>query len=142
MTREPLHLDIETRSEVDLKIYGAYVYFAHPSTDILCAAYAFGDTGEPEIWLPNQPCPDAIMEQVKAGGQIVAWNAAFERQGWNSILAPRYGWALPKIEQFMCTMAETLAMNLRTSGCTAVAAYALCGCSSSSAACRFFIHKQ
>jgi DNA polymerase len=112
MTREPLHLDIETRSEVDLKIYGAYVYFAHPSTDILCAAYAFGDTGEPEIWLPNQPCPDAIMEHVKAGGQIVAWNAAFERQGWNSILAPRYGWALPKIEQFMCTMAETLAMNL------------------------------
>ncbi len=107
-----LHLDIETRSEINLTTVGSYVYFAHPSTDILCAAYAFGDKDEPKIWTPDQPCPQAIIDHVNNGGKIVAWNAAFERQGWNSLLHPRYGWPLPKLEQFRCTMAETLAMNL------------------------------
>lgn len=109
---EPLHLDVETRSEVDLKKYGAYAYFSHPSTDLYCAAYAFGDTGEPELWLPSQPCPEAITNHIKAGGQVLAWNATFERTCWNKILAPRYGWINPELEQFMCTMAEALAMNL------------------------------
>lgn len=35
-------LDYETYSEADIKKVGAYEYAAHPSTDILCAAFAVG----------------------------------------------------------------------------------------------------
>lgn len=107
----PLHIDVETRSPLDLRKTGSYTYFAHPQTDLWCAAYAFGDD-EPQLWVPGQPCPPEIVDHVIAGGEIFAWNAAFERGCWNAILTPRHGWPLPKLEQFMCTMAEAFAMNL------------------------------
>lgn len=110
--RDPLHLDIETRSTADLKKTGAYAYFAHKSTSLYCASYAFGDTGEADLWIPGQPCPPIIVDHVKSGGQVIAWNMAFERQGWEKKLAPIHGWPELKIEQTMCTMAEALAMNL------------------------------
>jgi len=44
-----LHLDLETFSEVDLKKCGSHVYWAHPSTKILCAAWAFND-GPVKTW--------------------------------------------------------------------------------------------
>ena len=37
-----LHIDFETRSELDIKKVGAYKYAKHPSTEILCMAYAYG----------------------------------------------------------------------------------------------------
>ena len=106
-----LHIDVETRSRVDLSKKGAYAYFNDSSTDLYCAAYAFDD-GEPELWTPDMPFPAAIREHIQSGGLIYAWNASFERQCWWRILTPRYGWTLPKLEQFRCTMAEAYAMNL------------------------------
>ena len=38
-----LHIDFETRSELDIKKVGAYKYAKHPSTEILCMAYAIDD---------------------------------------------------------------------------------------------------
>ncbi len=112
MADTTLHIDVETRSTVDLKKTGVYTYFAHPSTELYCAAYAFGPTGEVKLWIPGQPCPEEVRKHVESGGLIAAWNASFERQCWNKVLAPRHGWPEARLEQFTCTMAEAFAMNL------------------------------
>lgn len=110
MTRS-LHIDVETRSAVDLKKTGAYVYFDDPTTDIWCAAYAFDD--EPvKLWTPGEPCPDEIFDHIVEGGRCVAHNAAFERLCFAKLLGPRYGWPVPRTEQWYCTMAMALAMAL------------------------------
>lgn len=106
-----LHLDWETRSTVDIKEAGAYPYAAHPTTDILCAAYAFDD--EPvQLWTPDQAVPFDIVSHVLAGGEVHAHNAQFERLIWRHIATPKYGWPEPKMEQFVCTAAMAAAMSL------------------------------
>ncbi len=45
-------LDFETRSECDLVRHGAYTYAQHPSTQVLCMAWAIDD-GEVELWTPD-----------------------------------------------------------------------------------------
>lgn len=105
-----LHLDYETRSVLDLKEVGLHNYAKHASTDLWCAAYSFGS--DPDLWLPGQPCPPAIVEHVKAGGAIAAWNAPFEMELWREVAAPKYGWPAPKAEQFHCSMAAAYAMGL------------------------------
>lgn len=111
MTADALHIDFETRSAVDLKKAGQYVYFDDPSTDVWCAAYSFG-TEEPRTWLPGQPCPPEITAHVVNGGLIFAWNAAFERLAWRQILGPRYGWPVPRLEQYRCVMAQAYALGM------------------------------
>jgi DNA polymerase len=106
-----LHIDFETRSTVDLKKSNAYIYFDDPTTDLWCAAWAFGDD-EPRVWLPGEPCPPEIAKHVEDGGLIAAWNAAFERLAWRQILGPRYGWPIPKLEQYRCVMAQAYAVGL------------------------------
>ncbi len=106
-----LHIDLESRSAVDLRKTGVYVYAESPTTDLWCAAYAVGD--DPiELWTPGQPCPAVIAAAVEQGWHFHAWNANFERTMWAHILAPRYGWPEPKLEQWRCTMAAALAMGL------------------------------
>jgi hypothetical protein len=106
-----LHLDCETRSPVDLRKTGAYVYFDHPDTDLWCLAYAFDD--EPvQLWTPGEPCPEDVAEHINNRGRIVAHNAAFERLAFIKILGPRYDWPVPKLTQWYCTMAMALAQAL------------------------------
>lgn len=107
---KPLHIDFETRSTVDLPKANAYIYFDDPTTDIWCGAYSFGD--EPELWFPGDPCPPEIADHIRAGGEIHAWNAAFERLAIRQILGPRYGWPVPDLRQYRCTMVSALAMSL------------------------------
>lgn len=108
-----LHLDFETRSECDLIKAGAYAYFEHPSTRILCAGYCFGDEA-PQIWWPGDPFYELmpVIEHIESGGKIAAWNAAFERLAWRHSMVPHHG--LPSVadRQWQCTMTEALAMNL------------------------------
>lgn len=108
---QTLSIDYETRSTVDLTRAGAHVYAAHETTDILCMAYAFGDE-EPSVWVPGDTPPERILDHVLNGGPIRAWNFAFEKAIWRSILAPRY--LFPEIdpEQGYCTAAEAAAMAL------------------------------
>lgn len=122
-----LHLDCETRSTVDLRRAGVYVYADDPSTDVWCVAYAIND--EPvKLWVPRTPIiiGDAAIdvdpqhdtppgiEYVK-DYTLVAHNANFERTIWSKILGPRYGWPIPRLEQWQCTMAMALALSLPAS---------------------------
>ena len=112
-----LHIDFETRSTVDLRRCGVYVYAEDPSTDVLCAAYAVDD-GPVELWTPRyndawlDQCPAEIICAAREGWTVVAHNANFERTIWREILNKRYGWPLPKLGQWRCTMAQALAMAL------------------------------
>ncbi len=106
-----LHVDFETRSAVDLKKTGAYVYAQDPSTDVWCMAYAFDD-GEVELWTPGQPIPPAVKQHVESGGTMLAHNAAFERVIWRYVMTPRYGWPEPALDQWRCTMVMAFAMAL------------------------------
>lgn len=106
-----LHLDWETFSEADLPKVGAHKYAEHPSTEILCAAYAFGNE-EPQLWFPDEPCPQDIVEHIERGGEIHAWNANFERLIWLYVAGPKYGWPVPDLRQYRCIMVRAMAMNM------------------------------
>lgn len=103
-------VDFETRSPVDLKKHGSYVYFEHPQTEVLMAAYRIDD-GPLQIWTFDQPRPADLCDAIASGAKIHAWNAAFEAQGFD-LLADRHGWPRPKIEQYVDTMAAASAMSL------------------------------
>ena len=106
-----LGIDLESRSAVDLRRAGVHRYAADPTTDLWCACYAFDD--EPvETWVPGEPCPDRVRRHVLDGEPLFAFNAGFERVMWQSILGPRYGWPVPKLEQWEDTAAWGAAMGL------------------------------
>lgn len=93
-------LDFESRSECDLTARGPYNYARHPSTQVLCMAYAIDD-GEVELWTPDQPFPREILTH-----QIRGHNAAFERLILWYVLCPDLDLPEPALEQFYCTAAQ------------------------------------
>jgi DNA polymerase len=95
-----LWLDFETRSECDLPARGPYNYARHPSTQVLCMAYAIDDA-DVELWTPDQPFPREILTH-----QIRAHNAAFERLILWYVLCPDLDLPEPALEQFYCTAAQ------------------------------------
>lgn len=105
-----LHLDYETRSVVDLNKAGAHVYFEHPSTDVLCAAYAF-DKEEPQIWRPFERLEQRVVDHIESGGIITAWNASFERLASKHVMIRKHGWPAIDDTQFRCTMTEAFGMS-------------------------------
>lgn len=109
-----LHIDFESRSAVDLRKTGVYVYAEDPTTDVWCAAYSFDDQPV-QLWLPGQPLPPGIFDvstSVFSPDLVIAHNAAFERAIWAHIMGPRYGWPVPQARKWRCTMAMALAMAL------------------------------
>ena len=111
-----LHIDFETRSEVDIKLVGALKYAAHPSTEILCMAYAYND--EP-VQIVHHNCQvtadfQKYMGEVATGKcMLVAFNAFFERNAFK-FLAPRSNiferlWCpdLAEPQYWQCTMAQS-----------------------------------
>jgi len=89
--------DFETASECDLKTAGVYNYAKHPSTRVLCMAYAVDDD-EVQVWTPDQPFPRHILSH-----QIRAHNAAFERLIFWHVLN------MPFLNNFYCTAAQARA---------------------------------
>lgn len=106
-----LHLDFETRSTVDLRKSGVYRYAEDAMTDVWCACFAVDE--EPvEVWTPGQPVPDTWMRACAEGWEIHAHNAQFERVIVTRLLAPRYDWPVPQLEQWHCTAAMAAAMAI------------------------------
>lgn len=106
-----LHLDFETRSDIDLKARGLHIYARGPRTDIMCAAYAFDD--EPVfLWTPGQPLHPRVYDHIERGGEVHAHNATFEQELCNNVGTRLYGWPYLYTEQLVCTMAMSYAMGL------------------------------
>src|ERR1700683_4035487 len=125
-----LTLDIETFSRVNLKSAGLYRYAEDESTDLLCVCWAFDD-GPVSAWVPSAnfsaplvtsdidgctfvggTLPDEVWEHINSGGEIHAWNAAFERQVLNGPAGQRYGFPKISIEQTRCSMARSRAASM------------------------------
>ena len=110
-----LFLDLETRSTVDLRKTGAYVYASDPSTSVTVARLAIG-TEEPWEWRPGRellPKYRAHLEDPTR--EVVAHNAQFERLLIEGVLHPRHGWPLVAIDRWICTMARARAQALPAS---------------------------
>lgn len=106
-----LSVDFETRSQCDLFKEGVYRYATDTTTEILMMGWAFND--EPAVvWTPEHPFPKRVIDHVKAGGEIRAWNAQFERLIWWYVLASDFGVPEPELEQFRCTAARARAHGL------------------------------
>jgi DNA polymerase bacteriophage-type len=98
-----LHIDFETRSACDLRDRGLDVYADDPTTDVWCMGFCWDDA---DAHVLHDDAlkevggrivgREAISEHVKAGGLVVAHNAAFELAIWNRICAPRYGFPAPR----------------------------------------------
>jgi DNA polymerase len=99
-----IHLDFETFSECDLPSEGLENYTAHPSTEILCMAWAVDD-GPISIWKPGQEFPWQIKEALAKGDKIYAWNVQFEHAIWNRFFGEL------SIDNFACTMSMALTMG-------------------------------
>ena len=107
-----IHIDYETKSRVDLPSEGLDRYASDPSTDILCMSVAVDD-GPIINWVPsrNEPLPFQLLNAIKEGDDIYAWNAGFEFAIWNKIGVPKYNFPPLPIERFHCTMAMALTMG-------------------------------
>ena len=102
-----LHIDFEARSEVDLKLVGAYKYAAHPSTEILCMAYAIDDRPTKIIKYGGDFTVIYDYMQMVMDGEMVctAFNAFFERCIFKFKMQD-YFVGFEKPEYWQCTMAK------------------------------------
>jgi DNA polymerase len=98
-----IYIDFETRSEVDIKKSGAWVYSLHPSTEILCLSYKMNN--EPVLLADDlTTCVkfrNYLFENPEA--LVEAHNAFFEKAIWQNIMVKRYGWPEIKPEQWRCS---------------------------------------
>lgn len=101
---EEIVLDFETRSAVDLKKVGPWVYSEHYSTEIICLCWEVNDV--PFEWRPGDPIPwRTLIYHLHEGTLFVAHNAMFERAIWKNILVDLYDWPPVPHEQWDCTQA-------------------------------------
>lgn len=106
-----IHADVETRSPVDLKTAGAFVYFDHPEARVLMLAWALDD-GPVQIWTYGQPCPPELREAISYHqATIVAHNAQFETLAFDW-LTRNCGWPQARYDRYVCTAAMAAAMGL------------------------------
>lgn len=107
-------IDFETRSKVDITEVGLDIYANDPSTEVLCIAYGIypQSVGVFSPQTINSFAPNELIEHVRNGGKIAAWNAMFEYAIWNCVCVPKYGWPVLKLEQCIDTMAVAAANNV------------------------------
>lgn len=80
-------IDFETRATIDLNKCGAYVYAAHPDTEILMMGYKIDDHPV-QMWWPGDKMPNLEHR----GWKVVAHNAEFEMCMWREIMHKRLGY--------------------------------------------------
>lgn len=99
---EKLHIDFETKCELNLKTVGLDLYMRHKSFRPIWVAYALGDEEPTEVDLSDDDTlPDDLLELLDDPDvEIWAFNAAFER-----LVLNRYYKLKIKIRRFRCSMA-------------------------------------
>jgi DNA polymerase len=118
MSKHTLYWDVETRSTLDLKKVGTHVYAAHPTTAMICLAWAIDN--EPvrlwrapiSVWAGDPVPPEFFEAAANPDWTTCAHNAAFESVITRHILHPRHGFPLVPPERHRCTMAACLASAL------------------------------
>lgn len=103
-----IHLDFETRSELDIWKVGAWNYSVHPSTEILCMSLCINNTKislwHGEKFFKNQEAIDLIKTLIP-DNNFTAHYSMFENYIWHNILVKKYGWPAIPLRQWRCTAA-------------------------------------
>lgn len=105
-------IDFETRSKANLPDVGLDIYANNPTTEVLCIS--FGTAPENvQVFKPDGGFGLLrLLNHVRNGGKIQAWNAMFEYAIWNCVCVPKYRWPALKLEQCIDTMAVAAANNI------------------------------
>lgn len=100
-----LHFDYETFSEVNLKQVGAHVYARHPSTRIICVAWALGDDDVQLIREGDDPRP--FIRALKHADHYAGHNVNFEYLITKHVAPRQWGVSVPPIKpsRLICTAA-------------------------------------
>lgn len=111
MTKLRVHLDFESRSACDLKKRGAWIYSKHPTTSLMCTAFAPGDADP--VLLPRGEQKSKALRELARDPEVlfVAHNAGFEFVMWLHQMVP-LGYPLIPINRWRCTSAKASAMGL------------------------------
>lgn len=89
-------------SDKGLSGVGSAVYAEHPSTVVLTMSYR--TPGQPvRRWRPGDPLPQDLFDW---DGPIEAHNVMFERQIWEHVCTPRYGFPPIAPDRWRCSMAK------------------------------------
>ena len=106
-----IDIDFETRSEIDLKTRGSWVYSEDDTTDVLIMRYQI-DGGKSYRWFLGDKPPRRLFRALKkkVKGQHVysvrAFNWFFEYSLWNNCAAKKYGWPELHHDRFYCSQAD------------------------------------
>ena len=130
MNRAVVSLDFELAGVLDLTECGADVWTKHPDTVPILAGFAidheppfvigfdlldyieYGLARDlPEVETAHN-LEHKLLDAVRNGAEIHAWNAAFEWAVWNNICVPRFHWPELPIERFFCTMCAAACAGL------------------------------
>jgi len=111
-----VHIDIETRSFVDLNERGVYLYADPNFTDILFVNWAVGDS-DIFNWIPwLEPCPQELLNlMLNSNFFFAAHNAQFERLIFNNVSTVKYDTPVVPLERWFCTMYQAAVNNLPAS---------------------------
>lgn len=109
-----IHLDFETFSVPKLPEVGSYAYSSHSRAKNLSCAWTSGED-RPLVWTPLKTTIDSpdlhqMLDNIKNGAKLLAWNATFEYDWWNIVMVPQHGW--PKLEKRQVFDVQALAMSL------------------------------
>lgn len=113
-----LVIDFETRSCVDIKKCGMYVYWQNPYTEIMMLSIK-KDSEDAKVWIPRNfrdikdtEIEDSELESlIQEAEIIIAHNAGFERQGFKYGMS-KLGFSDIPLEKVRCTMAQAAACAL------------------------------
>ena len=106
-------IDFETRSFASLPDVGLDKYANCLTTEVLCIAFGSNQTREVQVLEPTSTrLLEPLLDHVKRGKKVQAWNAMFEYAIWNCVCVPKYGWPPLKLEQVIDSMAIAAANNV------------------------------
>ena len=102
--------DIESRSGVNLHDQGAHIYSIDASTQPLCIVFAV-DGEEPQLWLPSDPVPPVFFDIAAdpSAWKAIGHNFDFEREFYENVLVPRYGFPAMPRSVLHCTQRMAMA---------------------------------
>lgn len=109
-----IHIDFETRSEVDIKKTTSQVYAEHPSTEVLCVVANDRLSQKTVIWHPlSDESLDMVVRKIEDPNTLFkAHNAGFEICIWHEIMHKRFGFPSIPLGKWSCTAAKAAAHSL------------------------------
>lgn len=88
-----------------LPVVGAFVYWEHPTADVLLLSYKLPGWTGCKRWRPGWPLPTELLDWLAAGGQIEFHNAMFEKLAWYFSLQLKHGFPPLNHAKVHCSMA-------------------------------------